>query len=71
MKTTIKKIREMLDNGLICRDEVKGLVVNIGFLTLTVTDYEETPGDYLPNKWHLERAGKNYEFTPHHGLVAV
>jgi hypothetical protein len=69
--TTIKQIRSHLDQGLILLEEVKGLVVKVGFMTLTVTGYEETPGDYLPNKWHLEAKGKKYEFTPHHGLNLV
>lgn len=72
MQTTIKKLREMIDSGLIKAEESKGAMVKIGFLTLRVVGYEETPGDYLPNKWHLEgKNGKQYEFTPYNGLESV
>lgn len=69
MLTTIKKLREMIDTGLITVDEAKGLNVKIGFMVLTVIGYELTPGDYMPNKWHLTYKGKAYEFTPYHGLI--
>ena len=71
MLTTIKKIREMIDLGLIKPEESKGFTVKVGFMTLTVVGYEETPGDYLPNKWHLESKGKLYDFTPYNGLQSV
>lgn len=71
MKNTIKKIREMIDTGIIKAEEATGMIVKVGFMTLTVTGYEETPGDYLPNKWHLTANGKSYEFTPYNGLELV
>ena len=67
--TTIKSLRGALDSGAILRRELVGKLVKIGFLTLSVSGYEETPGDYLPNKWHLEAlSGQKYTFTPYHGL---
>jgi hypothetical protein len=66
---TLKEIREKHDLGLLTVEEIKGTVVRVGFLTLTVQDYEETPGDGLPNKWHLEKNGQKYVFTPYNGLT--
>lgn len=71
MQTTIKQLRRMIDNGLITAQEVKGFTVKIGFLSLIVTGYELTPGDYLPNIWLLTRNGKNYKFTPYNGLEQI
>ena len=69
--TTIKKLREAIDTGLLTVDETKGKSVKVGFMTLQITGYELTPGDYLPNKWLLESNGKSYEFTPYNGLERV
>ena len=71
MKTTIKYLREMIDTNLISVQETVGMKVKVGFLELTVKGYELTPGDYLPNIWHLERNGTLYEFTPYNGLQKV
>jgi len=68
MKTTIKQLRKMLDGGLISKSELTGFVVGVGFMSLRVVGYEETPGDYLPNKWHLSDGKNNYSFTPYNGL---
>lgn len=65
---TLQKIRERLDAGLLAIEEIKGTTVKIGFLTLAIQGYEETPGDGLPNKWYLERNGQKYVFTPYNGL---
>ena len=49
-----------------------GETVKIGFLTLRITDLEATPGDYMPDAYHLCGLGKNadskYRFVPHFGL---
>ena len=47
-----------------------GSTVKVGFLTLTVTAKEPTPGDYMPDRYHLinTQTLKEYVFTPHHGL---
>ena len=68
---TLKEIRERLDFGLLAVKEVKGTAVKIGFLTFTIQDYKETPGDGFPNKWYLKRNGQNYIFTPYSGLERV
>jgi hypothetical protein len=68
MKTTLKEIRNCMYNGLMIPNETVGLKVQVGFLELTVVGYVETPGDYLPNVWILERGGKIYRFTPYNGL---
>jgi hypothetical protein len=69
--TTISKLRDAIDFGLIHMSEVKGQVVRVGFMTLTVEEYELTPKDGMPNRWHLSRAGKRYIFTPYNGLQEV
>jgi hypothetical protein len=69
MVTSIKQLRQALDQLLIQPSELRGKIVKIGFLTLTVTGYEETPGNYLPNVWLLTNGPNNYRFTPQHGLV--
>jgi hypothetical protein len=67
--TTISKLRDAIDFGLIHMSEVKGQIVRVGFMTLTVEKYELTPGDEMPNRWHLEsNKGKKYIFTPYNGL---
>jgi len=50
-----------------------GQTVKVGFMTLLVTDYRPTPGDYLPDVYTLVApgTGREYEFTPHHGLSRV
>jgi hypothetical protein len=50
-----------------------GSTVKVGFLTLTVKAALATPGDSMPDVYFLADAAntKLYEFTPHHGLVAV
>ena len=68
---TIKNIRQMIDAGLITPEETRGSIIKIGFLFFTITGYEETPGDFLPNKWFLEREGLNYEFVPYNGLQRI
>jgi len=47
-----------------------GQTVKVGFLTLRVTAKEPTPGDFMPDAYHLESldGSKKYEFVPHHGL---
>lgn len=70
--TTLKALRQQLDAGLISMSEAIGQRVKVGFLSLTVTDYQTTPGDYLPNVWYLRSDnGAEYEFTPHNGLWRV
>ena len=71
MTTTIKKIREMMDCGLITVEETTGIKVKVGFMILVITGYRETQGDFLPNVWQLESKGKQYEFTPYHGLALI
>lgn len=49
-----------------------GQSVKVGFLTLTVTGLEPTPGDGMPDIYHLEGAkGRRYTFQPHYGLERV
>ena len=49
-----------------------GQTVKIGFLSLRVTGFIPTPGDYRPDVYMLESAkGKRYTFTPYHGLEAL
>ena len=67
----LKQLRHDLDSGTKTLSEIIGLRVQIGFLQLTVTGYEETPGDSMPNDWMLSRNGKKYVFTPHHGLHSI
>ena len=47
-----------------------GEMVNVGFLkNLMVVSKEPTPGDYMPDAWHLvSRTGARYRFVPHNGL---
>lgn len=46
-----------------------GSIVKVGFLTLLVTGFEPTPGDYRPDRYHLQSSnGTRYTFTPHYGL---
>lgn len=47
-----------------------GDMVNVGFLkNLMIVAKEPTPGDYLPDAWHLvSRTGVKYRFVPHNGL---
>lgn len=49
-----------------------GSRVKVGFLTLTVTDLEPTPGDGMPDIYHLKADnGRRYEFRPHYGLERI
>lgn len=68
---TLKQIRRQMDSGLTTAQDWIGTSVKIGFLELVITGYEPTPGDYLPNIWHLSRNGVDYEFVPHHGLTRL
>lgn len=46
-----------------------GQTVKVGFMTLTVTAIEPTPGDFLPDAYLLVSAkGVAYRFVPHNGL---
>lgn len=46
-----------------------GKTVRVGFMTLTVSSIELTPGDYKPDVYHLVSSkGIRYRFTPHYGL---
>jgi len=47
-----------------------GATVKVGFLTLRVLAAEPTPGDYLPDAYHLESldGARRYRFVPHNGL---
>jgi len=47
-----------------------GSQVKVGFLTLRVTAKEPTPGDYMPDAYHLSSldGSKLYRFVPHNGL---
>lgn len=47
-----------------------GAVVKVGFLSLRVIGKETTPGDWMPDAYHLcNLAGdKFYRFVPHNGL---
>jgi hypothetical protein len=50
-----------------------GETVKVGFLSLIVTAKEPTPGDYMPDAYHLvSRDGtKRYRFVPHNGIERV
>lgn len=49
-----------------------GTRVKVGFLTLTVLELEPTPGDGMPDIYHLEgEKGRHYTFQPHYGLERV
>lgn len=49
-----------------------GAKVKVGFLTLTITRLEPTPGDGMPDIYHLTNGqGRQYTFTPHYGLERV
>ena len=46
-----------------------GQAVKVGFMSLTVTAVEPTPGDFLPDAYRLVSAkGVAYRFVPHNGL---
>lgn len=46
-----------------------GRIVKVGFMTLTVTGFIPTPGDYRPDIYLLRSSnGTEYRFTPHFGL---
>jgi hypothetical protein len=47
-----------------------GATVKVGFLSLRVTSIELTPGDYMPDAYHLESldGNKTYRFVPHNGI---
>lgn len=47
-----------------------GSVVRVGFMSLRIIGIIPTPGDHRPDVYVLAAPnGKEYEFTPHHGLV--
>lgn len=49
-----------------------GQRVKVGFLRMTVTAKEPTPGDYAPDAYLLKSdKGVNYRFVPHKGLERV
>jgi hypothetical protein len=49
-----------------------GETVRVGFLTLTITALEPTPGDHMPDAYRLVGAnGAAYRFVPHYGLERV
>lgn len=52
-----------------------GEVVKVGFMKLRVIEKEATPGDYMPDAYHLCGLGKNadrrYRFVPHNGLERI
>lgn len=49
-----------------------GEQVKVGFLKLTITALETTPGDYKPDIYHLtDDKDRHYTFTPHYGLARV
>jgi hypothetical protein len=51
------------------QDWTPGSIVKVGFLTLTVTGIEATPGDSRPDRYLLQHSnGKRYAFTPHFGI---
>jgi hypothetical protein len=47
-----------------------GSTVKVGFLSLVVTEKEPTPGDYMPDAYHLrsQDGSRTYRFVPHNGL---
>ncbi len=50
-----------------------GEMVNVGFLkNLMVVAKEPTPGDYMPDAYHLvARNGAKYRFVPHNGIERI
>jgi hypothetical protein len=49
-----------------------GQEVKVGFMTLTVTAKEPTPGDWLPDAYLLvAKNGNQYRFVPHNGLERI
>jgi len=50
-----------------------GQTVKVGFLSLVITAKEPTPGDYMPDAYHLRSldGSKTYRFVPHNGLERV
>lgn len=52
-----------------------GEIVKVGFLKLRITKIELTPGDYMPDAYHLVGLEKNehkkYRFVPHNGLERI
>jgi len=51
---------------------IKGAVVKVGFLTLTITGYRPTPGDGAPDAYELvDDRGRRYEFVPHKGINRI
>lgn len=52
-----------------------GEVVKVGFMSLRVVGKEPTPGDYLPDAYHLiglgDKADRKYRFVPHNGIERV
>jgi hypothetical protein len=47
-----------------------GRTVKVGFLILIVTQKEPTPGDYMPDAYHLrsQDGSRTDRFVPHNGL---
>lgn len=52
-----------------------GEVVKVGFMSLLVVGLEATPGDYLPDAYHLiglgDKANRKYRCVPHNGIERV
>ncbi len=49
-----------------------GEEVKVGFMRLTITAIEPTPGDGMPDVYHLtDDKDRHYTFTPHYGLERV
>lgn len=52
------------------QDWTIGNTVRVGFMTLTVVSFEPTPGDGMPDVYHLVTLDgqHKYTFQPHYGL---
>lgn len=48
-----------------------GSTVKVGWLSLTVVAAKQTPGDYKPDAYLLQRGAVYYEFVPHNGLTRL
>ncbi len=60
-----------ISNGASAKQDWQiGEMVNVGFLkNLMVISKEATPGDYMPDAYHLlARSGATYRFVPHNGI---
>ncbi len=67
----LAEARRLMDEKKVTITDLIGTPTKIGFLTLTIKGYEETPGDYLPNIWILSSKSATYHFTPYNGLVKI